>query len=365
MTEEKTPEQIKAEKLAAAKAKAEAKKAEQERIAALIAQYKNIWVFIEQEDNEPKQVGFELLGEAKRLAEQSGEEVWAICIGSNNAESAAKAAEYGADKVISVQGDEYDHYNSESYSHALISLIEKYKPSAILFGATFNGRDLGAKVACHTDAGLTADCTELEITDAGEITWIRPALGGNLMGHIYCPDTRPQMGTVRPAVFPCPEPEAGRSVEVVEEDIHVNLDDLRTKFLEFVRTVDENEERIEDANIVVAGGRGMAKGENFKLLEELAEALGGTVAGSRKAVDAGWIPVTRQVGQTGKTIRPDLYIAVGISGAIQHKAGMEGSETIIAINNDENAPIFEFADFGIVGDLFEVIPELTAAVKGN
>ena len=211
--------------------------------------------------------------------------------------------------------------------------------------------------------GLTADCTELEIDKEGVVTWIRPALGGNLMGHIYCPNTRPQMGTVRPAVFKKGERQEGRKVPVISEKIDINEDALRTKFIEFVQTVEEGAVRIEDANIIVAGGRGLGKGENFKLLEDLADALGGVVAGSRKTVDAGWMPVSRQVGQTGKTVSPDIYVAVGISGAIQHLVGMENSGTIIAINNDPEAPIFEIASYGIVGDLFEVVPALTAAIK--
>lgn len=328
-----------------------------------LKEYKNLWVFIEQEDNVPKSVGLELLNEAKRMAQECNQEVWAMVLGSDNAECIKQAAEYGADKVVSVEGPEYGHYNTDAYSKAVITLINKYKPSSILFGATFNGRDIGPKVACNMHTGLTADCTELEIDADGVVTWIRPALGGNLMGHIYCPNTRPQMGTVRPGVFKKAERQEGRKVEVIKEKIQVKEEEMRTKLLDFVRTVDENAIRIEDATALVVGGRGLGKAENFKLLEDLAEAIGGVVAGSRKTVDAGWIPVSQQVGQTGKTVAPDIYIAVGISGAIQHKVGMEKSGTIIAINNDPEAAIFEFADYGIVGDLMQVIPELTAAIK--
>ena len=328
-----------------------------------LKEYKNLWVFIEQENNEPKNVGLELLNEAKRMAGECGQEVWAMVIGSDNKKCIEEAAAYGADKVVSVEGPEFEHYGTEAYSEAVITLINKHKPSAILFGATFNGRDLGPKVACHMHTGLTADCTELEIDKDGVVTWIRPALGGNLMGHIYCPNTRPQMGTVRPAVFKKGERQEGRKVPVINEKIEIKEDALRTKFIEFVQTVEEGAVRIEDANIIVAGGRGLAKAENFKLLEDLADALGGVVAGSRKTVDAGWMPVSRQVGQTGKTVSPDIYVAVGISGAIQHLVGMENSGIIIAINNDPDAPIFEIASYGIVGDLFEVVPALTAAIK--
>lgn len=328
-----------------------------------LKEYKNLWVFIEQENGEPKNVGLELLNEAKRLAGECGQEVWAMILGGDNKKCIEEAAAYGADKIVSVEGPAFAHYGTEAYSEAVIKLINKHKPSAILFGATFNGRDLGPKVACNMGTGLTADCTELEIDKDGVVTWIRPALGGNLMGHIYCPNTRPQMGTVRPAVFKKGERQEGRKVPVINEKIEIKEDALRTKFIEFVQTVEDGAVRIEDANIIVAGGRGLAKAENFKILEDLADALGGVVAGSRKTVDAGWMPVSRQVGQTGKTVSPDIYVAVGISGAIQHLVGMENSGTIIAINNDPEAPIFEIASYGIVGDLFEVVPALTAAIK--
>lgn len=328
-----------------------------------LKEYKNLWVFIEQENNEPKNVGLELLNEAKRMAVECGQEVWAMVIGEDNKKCVEEAAAYGADKVVSVEGPEFAHYGTEAYSQAVIELINKHKPSAILFGATFNGRDLGPKVACNMHTGLTADCTELEIDKDGVVTWIRPALGGNLMGHIYCPNTRPQMGTVRPAVFKKAERQDGRKVPVITEKITIKPENLRTKFLEFVQTVDDGAIRIEDANIIVCGGRGLGKAENFKLLEDLADALGGVVAGSRKTVDAGWMPVAQQVGQTGKTVNPDIFVSVGISGAIQHQVGMEKSGTIIAINNDPEAPVFEIATYGIVGDLFQVVPALTEAVK--
>lgn len=252
-----------------------------------LKEYKNLWVFIEQENNEPKNVGLELLNEAKRMAVECGQEVWAMVIGEDNKKCIEEAAAYGADKVVSVEGPEFAHYGTEAYSQAVIELINKHKPSAILFGATFNGRDLGPKVACNMHTGLTADCTELEIDKDGVVTWIRPALGGNLMGHIYCPNTRPQMGTVRPAVFKKAERQDGRKVPVITEKISIKPENLRTKFLEFVQTVDDGAIRIEDANIIVCGGRGLGKAENFKLLEDLADALGGVVAGSRKTVDAG------------------------------------------------------------------------------
>lgn len=328
-----------------------------------LKEWKDIWVFIEHENGEPLGVGLELINEAKRLAAQSGEQVVAVVIADESEKIVTAAAEYGADKIILVEGKEYGHYNTDAYSYCMTRLIEKHKPNSMLVGATMNGRDLGPKVAGAMHTGLTADCTELEITEDGVVTWIRPALGGNLMGHIYCPDTRPQIGTVRPAVFKRAEPEVGRKVDIIKEDIKVPAEEIRMKLLEFVANPPSDKPKIEESHILVVGGRGLGKGENFDMLQDLADALGGVVAGSRKAVDAGWITVDDQVGQTGKTVSPNIYIAVGISGAIQHTVGMEKSDVIIAINNDPEAPIFDLATYSIVGDLFEIVPELTAAIK--
>lgn len=328
-----------------------------------LKEWKDLWVFMEHEDGQPKGVGLELLNEGKRMAEESGQQVIAVVIGDKCDEVVKGAAEYGADKIILVEGEEYGHYNTDAYANCMIQLINKYKPSAMLIGATINGRDLGPKVACHMHTGLTADCTELEINEEGVVTWIRPALGGNLMGHIYCPDTRPQIGTVRPAVFKRGEHQEGREVDIIKEDIRIPAEDIRMKLLEFVQNPPDDKPKIEEANILVVGGRGMGKEENFGILKELADALGGVVGGSRKAVDAGWITVADQVGQTGKTVSPNIYIACAVSGAIQHTVGMEGSDIIIAINSDPEAPIFELATYSIVGDVFEVVPALTEAVK--
>lgn len=222
---------------------------------------------------------------------------------------------------------------------------------------------MGPQVAGALHTGLTADCTELEINAEGVVTWIRPALGGNLMGHIYCPDTRPQMGTVRPAVFKRAEAQPGRKVEIIKENIKVPEKDIRMKRLELFLNPPSDRPNIEESKVLIAGGRGMGKMENFSILQDLADAMGGVVAGSRKAVDAGWITVADQVGQTGKTVKPNIYVACAISGAIQHQVGMDGSDVIIAINNDPEAPIFDIATYGIVGDVFEVVPQLTEAVK--
>ncbi len=328
-----------------------------------LQEFKHVWVFMEHDNGKPLNVGLELINESKKMSEACGYEVWAVAIGSKMDEVITASMEYGADKVLVVEDERYEHYNTDAYSTVLCDLIDKYKPSVIMIGATINGRDLGPKVACAKDTGLTADCTQLEMDDKGLVTWIRPALGGNLMGHINCPDTRPQMGTVRPAVFKKGEHQPGRTVEIIREDIHVPDEKIRMKTLEIFKNQPSDKVKIEEANIVVCGGRGMAKGENFKLLEDLAEAMGGVVAGSRKTVDAGWITVEDQVGQTGKTVSPDIYVAVGVSGAIQHQVGMDGSGIIIAINNDPKAPIFDIATYGIVGDLFEVVPALTEAMR--
>lgn len=328
-----------------------------------INDFQHVWVFMEHDDGKPKNVGLELINESKKMAEACGYEVWAVAIGDDMSEVITAASEYGADKVLVVEDKRYKHYNTDAYSIVMDQLIDKYKPSVIMIGATINGRDLGPKVACQKHTGLTADCTELEMDDKGLVTWIRPALGGNLMGHIQCPDTRPQMGTVRPAVFKKGERQEGRTVDVIREEIHVPDDKIRMRLIESIKHDLGDKVKIEEAAIVVAGGRGLTKGENFAMLQDLADAMGGVVAGSRKAVDAGWITVEDQVGQTGKTVSPDIYVAVGISGAIQHQVGMEGADIIIAINNDPDAPIFNIATYGIVGDLFEVVPALTEAMK--
>lgn len=325
--------------------------------------WKNIWVFMEHENGEPKGVGLELLNEGKRMAEESKQKVVAIVIGHKMDKVVEESKKYGADEVIVVDGPEYEIYNTDAYTYAFASLIEKYKPSSMLIGATVNGRDLGPRVAGRLHTGLTADCTELEIDEEGLVVWIRPALGGNLMGHIYCPNTRPQIGTVRPAVFKKIDPIKDSKAKVIKEDIKVPEDQIRTKRVEFVANPPTDHPKIEEADVLICGGKGMARGENFELLQELADVMGGVVGGTRKAVDSGWITVQDQVGQTGKTVQPKIFVAAGLSGAIQHTVGMEKSDVVIAINNDPEAPIFEIADYGIVGDLFEVLPALTEAMK--
>lgn len=326
--------------------------------------YKDVWVFIECLDGEPKRVGFELLGEGRKLAAALGQKLCAVVIGDKVDEAISQSALYGADKVYVVQGPEYRFYTADAYGKAMLALCEKYMPSTILVGATVNGRDLGSKLAVSLRTGLTADCTGLFV-DGENVVWERPAFGGNLYAQIICGESRPQMGTVRAGNFKRPAPDPDNKPEIIREELHASDDEIRTKVLDFVKAVESDGIKLEDAEIVVSGGRGMKKAENFKLLQELADVLGGAVGASRAAVDSGWVPQSRQVGQTGKTIAPTIYIACGISGAVQHLAGMSKSKIIVAINKDKTAPIFEVAHYGIVGDLFEVVPALTKELKAR
>ena len=328
------------------------------------AKTKDLWVFVEtNEDGTAKNVGIELLTPGKMMAGKQGGALVAVVIGSNVDEAVKAASEHGADKVIVVDGPEYAHYTTDAYAIALCTLVEKYGPTSMLIGATNNGRDLGPRVSCRLKTGLTADCTGLDIDEeSGNVAWTRPAFGGNLMATILCPDHRPQIGTVRPGVFK--KSDAGEAkAEVIKEDIHVDAKDIRTQVLELIKEADGENVDLEGADIIVSGGRGVGGPEGFEPVKALADALGGVVGASRAAVDAGWIAHAHQVGQTGKTVGPKLYIACGISGAIQHVAGMSGSDCIVAINKDPEAPIFDIADYGVVGNLFEVLPVLTEEIK--
>lgn len=328
------------------------------------AKTKDLWVFVEtNEDGTAKNVGIELLTPGKMMAGKQGGQLVAVVIGNNVDEAVKAAGEHGADKVIVVDGPEYKQYSTDAYTIALVSLVEKYGPTSMMLGATNNGRDLGPRVSCRLNTGLTADCTALDIDEeSGNVAWTRPAFGGNLMATILCPDHRPQIGTVRPGVFKKSDPVANKA-EVIKEDIHVDAKDIRTQILEVLKDMDSEKVDLEGAEIIVSGGRGVGGPEGFAPVRALAEVLGATVGASRAAVDSGWIPHSHQVGQTGKTVGPKLYVACGISGAIQHLAGMSGSDCIVAINKDPDAPIFDVADYGVVGDLFEVLPVLTEEVK--
>ena len=322
---------------------------------------KNIWVYIETEEGKPKAVGFELLSPGRDIADKRGCSLVAVVIGNGVEETAKQAIAYGADQVLLLDAPEYNIYNTDVFGEAMVGLIEKYQPEGILIGATNNGRDLGPCVSCRIKTGLTADCTAIDQDgESGNIAWTRPAFGGNLMATILCPNTRPQMGTVRPGVFKKPVADESRTGEIIREQM--KIPENRVELIKRVREVAESV-NLDEAEIIVSGGNGVGSAENFSYIKALADTLGGAVGASRAAVDNGWISHAHQVGQTGKTVAPKLYIACGISGAIQHIAGMSGSDTIIAVNKDPDAPIFSVADYGIVGDLFEVLPVLTAEFK--
>ena len=341
-----------------------------------LEEYKGVYVFAQQVDNEISSIAFELLGKAKDLAKDLSTDVTAVLIGSGIKELADQLAEYGADKVIVVDDPELKDYRTEPYAHALSSVINQYKPEIMLVGATAIGRDLGPRVSARVATGLTADCTVLEIGDFplqavpgqeqlhNQLLMTRPAFGGNTIATIACPYNRPQMATVRAGVMQKIEPIKGAKAVVEEFNPGFTPDNKYVEILEVVKAVTETVD-IMDAKILVSGGRGVGSPENFKILEELAEVLGGTVSCSRAVVDSGWKPKDLQVGQTGKTVRPNVYFAIGISGAIQHVAGMEESDIIVAINKDADAPIFDVADYGVVGDLNKIVPKLTAALKAE
>ena len=341
-----------------------------------LEEYKGVYVFAQQVDNEISSIAFELLGKAKDLAKDLSTDVTAVLLGSGVKDLADKLAEYGADKVIVVDDPELKVYRTEPYAHALSSVINKYKPEIVLVGATAIGRDLGPRVSARVATGLTADCTVLEIGDFplqaipgqeqkhNQLLMTRPAFGGNTIATIACPDNRPQMATVRAGVMQKIEPIKGAKDVVEEYNPGFTPDNKYVEILDVVKAVTDTVD-IMDAKILVSGGRGVGSPENFKILEDLAEVLGGTVSCSRAVVDSGWKPKDLQVGQTGKTVRPNVYFAIGISGAIQHVAGMEESDIIIAINKDADAPIFDVADYGIVGDLNKIVPKLTESLKAE
>lgn len=328
------------------------------------AKTKDLWVFIEcREDGSAANVGLELLNPGRRLADKQGGMLVATVIGSGTEAAVEAAAAHGADQIIVVEGEEYKVYSTDAYTAVLNHLVEKYGPTTVLIGATNTGRDLAPRLACRLKTGLTADCTSLDVDEeSGNMAWTRPAFGGNLMATILCPDHRPQLGTVRPGVFKKSTPIAPKA-KIIREEFHVAPEQIRTELLEIIRETAGELVDLEGADVIVSGGRGVGGPEGFAPVKALADALGGVVGASRAAVDSGWIPHSHQVGQTGKTVAPKLYIACGISGAIQHLAGMSGSDCIVAINKDPEAPIFDVADYGIVGNLFEVLPALTAEIK--
>lgn len=325
--------------------------------------YKGILVFAEQRDGVLQNVGLELVGKAKELAKSLDVPVIAALIGYNVGKLADTLGEYGADKVIVVDQPKLELYDTEAYAQVFKAIIDAKKPEIVLFGATTLGRDLAPRVSSRMNTGLTADCTKLEINEETKgLEMTRPAFGGNLMATIICPDHRPQMSTVRPGVMQKAPKEEGRRAEVENFSVTLDTSKMKVKILQVVKET-KNKVDISEAKILVSGGRGIGSAENFAALESVAKELGATVSASRAAVDAGFISHDRQVGQTGKTVRPDIYFACGISGAIQHVAGMEESEYIVAINKDKEAPIFSIADLGIVGDANKIAVQLLEALK--
>lgn len=337
-------------------------KIEVKRKEAKAEGYKGVWVISEQREGKLMGVSLELLGEGRTLAEKLGVDLSTVLLGSGLDHLAGELISAGADRVYLVDNPVLKDYQGDAYTKVLTDLVEERKPEIILMGATMIGRALAPRVAARLETGLTADCTALDVDGEGRLLQTRPALGGNIMATIICPDHRPQMATVRPKVFKKPDLDLTREGEVVKLQPRINKADMKTRILEIVKEM-KGEINIAEADIIVSGGRGLGGPENFKLVEELAAALGGAVGASRAAVDAGWISSYHQVGQTGKTVSPKLYIACGISGAIQHLAGMQSSDCIVAINRDPAAPIFDIATYGIVGNLFEVLPLLTAKLK--
>jgi len=327
-------------------------------------EYEGVWVFVEQTEGEPAEVSWELLGAAADLADDLGVEVGAVVFGDQVEHLCQESFAYGAQKAYLIDAPAFYHYRTEPYSQALCYLVEKYKPEIMLVGATGLGRDLAGAVATKLQTGLTADCTGLDVDDKGNLLQTRPAFGGNIMAVILTERTRPQMATVRPHVMPLPEKRPARNGIIIRESLPVKEEDIATKILEIIEER-KGEEYVDitAAEVIVSGGRGMCSKDNFRFLQELANELDGVVGCSRGAVEAGWMPAERQVGQTGKTVRPKIYIACGISGAIQHLVGMQESDIIIAINRDKQAPIFEVATYGIVGDVLQVVPALTRRIK--
>jgi electron transfer flavoprotein alpha subunit len=334
------------------------------RIQKMLACYRGVWVVIEQFEGVTAKVSWELLGTGAELAKTLGVQLSAVILGQDIEHLCNEAFEHGADRVIILDAPVYKDYRTQPYSDAICHLIGKHKPEVILMGATVQGRDLAGAVATVVKTGLTADCTGLGIDDKRNLMQTRPAFGGNIMATIMCDKYRPQMATVRPHVMQMPGLKPGKKGEIIREGFVLREQDVLVKVLEIINDRDGKDQvDVAAAEIIVSGGRGLMNKDNFALLQELADELGGVVGASRSAVDAGWISHSRQVGQTGKTVRPKIYIACGISGAIQHMVGMQDSDVIIAINRDPEAPIFQVATYGIVGDLFQVVPELISRVR--
>ncbi|GAW91641.1 electron transfer flavoprotein subunit alpha/FixB family protein [Calderihabitans maritimus] len=324
-----------------------------------LEEYQGVWVFIEHSGGEIAPVSRELLGAGRKVADKLKTELAGVLLGSKVEEMIPEVFARGADKVYVIDDPVLEQYRTKPFTHGLFNLVQKYKPEVVLMGATTLGRDLSGAVATKLETGLTADCTELDVDPKSRLLLqTRPAFGGNIMATILCRRHRPQMATVRPRVMPEPPRQEGRTGQVIREELGLREEDIETQIVE---VIEEKGKAVylDKAEIIVAGGRGLGGAENFKLLEELADTLGGTLGASRAAVEAGWISADYQVGQTGTTVRPKVYFAIGISGAIQHLVGMQTSDVIVAINKDPDAPIIKVATYSIIGDLFKVVPALT------
>jgi len=324
--------------------------------------HRGVWAFAEVRGDSIKKVGLELVSKARSLADELGGEAAAVLLGENVGRHAGTLAAHGADTVYLADSASLKDYNTDAYASILSGLIISHKPGIVLFPATHLGRDLAPRLAATLEVGLTADCTGLSIKD-GQLLQTRPAFGGNVMADIISPNARPQMATVRPNVMPLSEPDTSRSAEVVEVPVGLDPESLRVRLKGVAETIVRGAADLEETDVVVSGGRGVGSAEGFKIIEELADILDAAVGASRAAVDAGWRDRSSQVGQTGKTVGPKLYVACGISGTIQHQVGMKGSDVIVAINTDPSAPIFDIADYGIVGDVHEVVPALIEELK--
>ncbi len=328
-----------------------------------INEYQGVCVYIEQRNGKIASVSLELLGAGRLLADKLGVKLAGILIGNNVKNLSEALFEYGADIVYLVDGPIFDQYRSEAYQYGVVQIVKRYKPEILLFGATVIGRDFASIVATTLETGLTADCTRLDINEETRLLEAsRPAMGGNIMATIICKKERPQMASVRPKVMKTLKPVIGRKGEVIEEIVSIEENNLRTKVIEVVQEIGE-ELRLVDADIIVSGGKGLQDENGFQIIKDLAKVLGAAVGASRAAVEAGWISHDHQVGQTGTTVAPKLYFAIGISGAIQHIVGMENSEVVVAINKDPNAKIFDSCTYGIVGDAFEIVPIFTEEFK--
>lgn len=327
------------------------------------ARFRGVWVFLEQRRGALRDVSIQLIGEGRRLADRLDVELTGVLPGWKVEPFASTAIEHGVDRVRLVEHPILEQYRSRPYTKVMATLIERHRPEIVLFGASKNGRDLGGRLHAVLETGLAADCVRFDLDRDRNLDMIRPSFGGKSLAHILCKKHRPQMASARRNVFPAPPRQPGRAGEIVRDTVPLGEEDADVRLLEFRETPEEGKRRPEDAKIVVAGGYGLADPKNFALLEELASLLNGSIAASRRAVDAGWISKEFQVGQTGKTVRPRVYFAIGISGAVQHLAGMQESEKIVVVNTDPKAAIFEIADYGIVGDLFAIVPEMIRQLK--